>query len=181
MEETEIPTEQLNEEIHHQAHASKEAWITQVALTAAILSVFAAVTALLSGHHANEAMIDQIKGSDMWAHYQSKSIKSTVLKAKNEILQSLGKPITGADKAEEYKKEQQELSEKATEKEHASEAHLSSHVIFARGVTMFQVAIAIAAVSVLVRRRAFWFVGIAFGLIGFFFLLQGLLSGATPH
>jgi hypothetical protein len=41
---------------------------------------------------------------------------------------------------------------------------------------MFQVAIAIAAITVLTRRRKFWFVSIAFGLVGLFFLIHGLLA-----
>jgi hypothetical protein len=40
---------------------------------------------------------------------------------------------------------------------------------------MFQVAIGVAAISVLTRRRRFWIVGMAFGLIGLIFLIQGLL------
>ena len=57
------------------------------------------------------------------------------------------------EKLTEYKNEQEEIKRKAEEKEQASERHLHSHVIFARAVTMFQVAIAVAAISVLTRRR----------------------------
>jgi len=41
---------------------------------------------------------------------------------------------------------------------------------------MFQIAIAIGAISVLMRRRRFWLVSIAFGLAGVFFVLQALLA-----
>lgn len=177
MEEIEAPIEQVQEVINHHAHESKETWIGNVALTSALLAVLAAVTALLSADHANEAMIEQIQASDHWGYYQAKGIKAAVLGGKIEMLGSLGKLVSEKDeqKLESYKKDQEEISEKAKEKEHSSESHLKHHVIFARGVTMFQVAIGIAAISILTRRRRFFYLGLGFSLAGLLFLVQGLL------
>jgi hypothetical protein len=177
MEEIEDPTERLQEEIHEQAHHARERWISGVALSSALLAGFAAVTALLAGHHANEAMVEQIHASDQWSYYQAKGIKAAVLSNKLDLLKAFGKPVSAKDedKIAEYKEQQEEISKEAKEKEHASESHLHHHVIFARGVTLFQVAIAVAAIAVLTRRRRFWFVGLAFGLGGLIFLAQGLL------
>lgn len=177
MEEIEVPTEKLQEEIHHHAEHSSVGWFSAVALTSALLAVLAAVTALLAGHHANEAMIEQMKASDLWSHYQSKSIKSALVTSKTDILSALGHKASEKDeeKIAEYKKELSEIQEQAKEKETASGAHMRVHEIFARGVTMFQVAIGIAAIAVLTRKRRFWYVGIAFGCIGTAFLIQGLL------
>lgn len=179
MEEIEVPTEQAMEEIHHAAHESKERWISRVALGSALLAGLAAVTALLSGHHANEAMIDQMHATDQWSYYQAKGVKAAVLSSKLEILTALNKgPASEKDleKLAEYKKEQEEISEKAKEKEHHSQESLKHHVIFARGVTMFQVAIAVAAISVLTRRRRYGWVSLGFGAVGVLFLVQGLLT-----
>ena len=57
-----------------------------VALTAALLSVLAAITALFASHYANEAMIEQIQASDQWSFYQAKGIKSVVLEKANRIV-----------------------------------------------------------------------------------------------
>src|SRR3954470_3658262 len=135
MEEIEVPTEHLQEEIHEHAHQSRERWILGVALSSALLAVFAAVTALLAGHHANEAMVEQIHASDQWSYYQAKGIKSAVLATKLDLMHAFGKSAAPHDeeKLSEYKKEQEEISEKAKEKEHESESHLRHHVIFARG------------------------------------------------
>ena len=67
------------------------------------------------------------------------------------------------------------LQADAFEKQERSEKHLQTHEILARSVTMFQVAIAVSAISVLTGQRRFWFVGIAFGVIGLAFLVQGLI------
>ncbi len=177
MEDPEVPLEQVHEEMqHHALHGEK--WTLGVALTAAILAGLAAVTALLSGHHANEAMIDQLRASDQWNYYQAKGLKAAVLTAKLDLLLALDKPVDAQEreKAAEYKQEQEKIFGEAREREATSQTHLRSHVIFARGVTLFQVAIAVSAVSVLTRRKPFWYLGIAFGVVGIAFLVQGLLS-----
>jgi Domain of unknown function (DUF4337) len=181
MEEIEVPTEQLQEEMHHHAEHAPSSWISGVALSSALLAVLAAVSALLAGHHANEAMLDQMHATDHWSYYQAKGIKGNVLAAKLDLLTALGKPVSEKDqeKVGEYKKEQDEISTEAKELEKASSSHMEHHVIFARGVTLFQVAIGIAAISVLTRRRRFWFVALAFGLGGVGFLLQGLLLASS--
>src|SRR6201981_3755882 len=82
MEEAEVPLEHLHEKVHESADHSRERWISWVALSTAILAVLAAITGLLSGQHANEAMMNQIEASDQWAYYQAKGIKAAVLDAK---------------------------------------------------------------------------------------------------
>ena len=179
MEEQEVPLEQVHEDMHHHAHGSSERWIMGVALSAAILAALAAVASLLSGHHANEAMLDQLRASDQWAYYQAKGIKSSILSSKIELLTSIGKEPTDSDreKVAKYQEEQQEISKEAKEKQADSEDHLSRHVVLSRGVTLFQVAISVAAISVLTKRRVFWFLGLAFGSGGTFFLIHSILMG----
>ena len=178
MEDSEVPLESIHEELHHRA-SHGQGWTLGVALSAAILAGLAAIAALLSGHHANEGMLEQLHASDQWNYYQAKGIKAAVLSAKIELLSGLGKSAEDKDHAKvlDYKNEQEEISRQAKEKERASQAHMRSHVIFARGVTLFQVAIAVSAVSVLTDRRRFWYVGLGFGGVGLGFLIQGLLAG----
>ena len=176
MEDPEVPLEHVHEEMEHHAQHG-ERWTLGVALTAAILAGLAAITALLSGHHANEGMLEQIHASDQWNYYQAKGIKAAVLATKIDLLTASGKPAGPQDeeKLRSYKSEQDDIFRDAKEKEHASQRHMRAHVIFARGVTLFQVAIAVSAISVLTRRKPFWFLGIAFGAVGLGFLAQGLL------
>lgn len=179
MEEPEVPTEHLHEQINERAeHAGRSHWTMGVALSSALLAGLAAVCSLLAGHHANEAMIEQIQSSDKWAYYQAKGIKAAVLGSKIELLEAEGRAISPSDrsKMDSYRKEQDDISAQAKEREGSSEEHLHSHVVYARGVTLFQIAIAIGAISVLTNRKAFWLVSLAFGILGAFFLVQGLLA-----
>ena len=90
-----------------------------VALTAALLAVLAAITALLAEHHANEAMLDQIRSSDKWAFYQAKSIKANLFTTRIELLKALDKTVDEKDrsKVETYRKEQETVREEAEGKE----------------------------------------------------------------
>lgn len=176
-EEIEVPTEHLHEHMEHHAHASGERWVLGVALSSAFLAALAAVAALLAGHHANEAMIERIKSSDQWSYYQAKGIKASVLESKMELLKALKKPVSEEDKAkaEKYREEQKDIKEEATKAEESSEIHLSDHQTLAHSVTLFQVAIAVGAISALTRRKPFWFVSLGFGGIGLVFFILGLL------
>ena len=107
MEEIEVPIEHLQEQLNESTRESEEKWILLVALTAAILAVLAAITSLLAGHYANEAMIEQLQASDQWAYYQAKGIKASLLESKIETFGALGKQAAAKDeeKFKDYKKE----------------------------------------------------------------------------
>ena len=175
MEEIEVPTEHLQEQLNERTRESEEKWILMVALTAAILAVFAAIAALMAGHYANESMIGQLQASDQWAFYQAKGIKYIVLESKIDMLHQLGKETEPSDrqKADKYREEQKEIEKKAHEKEVESAYDLVIHNKLARSVTVFQVAIAICAISALTRRKFLWYGSILLGLAGV--LLMGLI------
>jgi hypothetical protein len=174
MEEAEVPLEHLHEQIHHHAEHGAERWISWVALSTAILAVLAAISGLLSGKHANEAMMSQIQASDQWSYYQAKSIKASVLDAKMTLTDSATEK--DKEKAAKYQEEQAEIKQEAEHKEAEARSNFHKHEIFARGVTMSQIAIAIAAISALTRRRPFWVVSLVFGAIGFVFLVLGWIA-----
>jgi hypothetical protein len=174
MEEAEVPLEHLHEQIHHHAEHGGEAWISAVALSTAILAVLAAIAGLLSGMHANEAMMSQIQSSNQWAYFQAKSIKASLLDAKMTLAETATEK--DKEKAAQYQEEQTEIRAEAEHKEAEAKSNFHKHEVFARGVTMFQIAIAIAAISALTKRRPFWFVSLAFGLVGVVFLALGFLT-----
>ena len=172
MEEIEIPTEHLHETIHEQTkeHAGEKGsgWNMYVAISTAMVAVLAALAGLMAGHHSNEALIDQIRSSDQWAFYQAKGIKAEIKKM------AVNDPAATAE-VERYKKEQEEIKQRAESYEKTSESHLSRHVILARAVTLFQIAIAISAIAILTRRKILWYAGLLFSGIALFFFITGLL------
>jgi len=174
MEEAEVPLEDLQEHVHHSAEHSGAVWISWVALSTAILAVLAAIAGLLSGKHANEAMMSQIEASDQWSYYQAKSIKAAVLDAK--IALSATPSEQDREKTARYQEEESEIKSEAEHKEAAAKSNFYKHEVFARGVTMFQIAIAIAAISALTKRRRFWIVSLLFGGVGCVFLVLATIA-----
>ena len=175
MEEAEVPLEHLHEQVKETAEHSGAVWVSWAALSTAVLAVLAAIAGLLSGHHVNEAMMNQIEASDQWSYYQSKSIKASVLDAKMEL--AGGAPdASDQSKRDRYEKEQEEIKSEAERKETAAKSNFHKHEVFARGVTMFQIAIAIAAISVLTKKRRFWIVSLLFGAIGCAFLVLATIA-----
>lgn len=179
-EEMESPTEQAQEDLHHHAHHAPERWVGWVALTAAFLAALAAVTGLHAGDHANEALFEQVQASDAWNEYQAQKSKALL---KTEILAAMGKEPGEADKAklEEREKKQEGLKEKATELQNSAHEHMERHKSLAPGVTMFQIAIAMAAITVLSKRKPIWYVSLAFGAVGVYFLLRGTVLFPSLH
>lgn len=180
-EEIEVPVEHLHETIHEAAAEGPRhggaGFNMQVALSTAILAVIAAVAALLAGHAANEAVLEQIEASDQWNHYQSKSIKDTVLSSKTALLVAFNKQVDQKDrnKLAEYKRDMEDIKLKAEAKEAQSARHMQEHVVLARGVTFFQIAIALAAIAVLTKKRPLWMGSLALGIVGAFFFVRGLV------
>ncbi len=192
-EEIEVPTEHLHEKLEEAAEESEHeagahetkkehTWISRVAVSSALLAVAAAISALLAGHHANEAMFEEMKATDQWALFQSKGIKASQLETKRTLLEALGKPIapdkegkTVEQKLEEYEKDKDKIQEKAKELDESAENHMKHHVWFARAVTIFQIAIAMGAIAVLARRPKLWLVSVGLGGLGSVFLVIGLL------
>src|SRR5437899_8987532 len=174
MEESEVPLEHLHEQVHHSVEHSGAVWISWLALSTAILAVLAAIAGLLSGRHVNEAMMNQIEASDQWSYYQAKSIKASVLDAK----MSLAATPSDSDqsKRDRYEKEQEEIKFEAERKEAAAKSNFHKHEVFAGGVTMFQIAIAIAAISALTKRPRFWIVSLLFGAAGCVFLVLAAIA-----
>ena len=177
MEELEDPTERLKETMEA-AEEKKERWTLHVALSTAIIAVLAAIAGLYGNHHANEAMLDQIKSSDQWAYYQSKSIKAEIAASTAQVLTAIGKPLPAenVEKTAKYEKDKAEIKELAESAEKSSESHMRQHIVLSRSVTIFQIAIAISAIAILTRRKLMWYVSMALAAAGTAFLVLGFLT-----
>lgn len=172
MEEQEVPIEGLSERINEQAEkeiaAEEKKWSFYIAISTALVAVLAAISSLIAGHHSNEALIEQIRASDQWAFYQAKGIKSDIisLNGDNYFKDSMEK---------KYKVEQQDIKKEAEKHQNTSEIHLQKHILLSKSVTLFQIAIAISAISILSKKRLLWYFAIFLAIIGVVFFIIGLV------
>ncbi len=153
-------------------------WSNWVAMTTAVLAALASIATLFSNSHASQAMIDQIETSDQWNFYQAKGVKLAIVESKLELLPVLGKEPAqpDRDRAARYKTEQEGIMAEAKAKQASAKDHRRRHDTMARAGAAFQVAIALCAVSLLVKRNAFWLVSLVIGAAGLTLLAMGFLA-----
>jgi len=164
-------------EKHAVEHAAQsgDSLAGRVAVMTAILSTVGAVFAYQGGAtqsdammYKNEAVLRRTEASDQWNFYQAKSNK--------QHLAELAAVIAPPDKraayeaeVERYKQEKKEIQAKADALEaetkrfnELSEHALHPHHRLAQATTMVQIAISLAAITVLTRKRwLFWMSGAA--------------------
>jgi hypothetical protein len=178
----EIETENLREEIHEEVEREGGPFLKRIALTTAILAVFAAIAALRAGATVNEALIErteatrlQAEASDQWAYYQAKGIKASVEEASRTSWLAIGKepPPDYERQKQRHAEEQKEIQKTAREKEKQRDEKIaeSDHLLhqhhgFANAVAIFQVSIALGAVAALTRNRAVWIASLLLGAGG---------------
>ncbi len=175
MAEIEPPTEHLHEHIQEGVEHNHSPWMVWVALSTAFLAVLAAIASLMANHHSDEALLSQIKSSNKWSYYEAKSIKSEILKNTNTLLEAYGKPadISKEQKVVQNLKEQEEIFKEATNLDQEAQSHIKVHAILAKSVTIFQIAIAISAITILTKRKFLWYISLAFTAWAVYFLLIG--------
>ena len=194
MPEEAIETQELKEKLEEAAEGGGEArgprWLLWLSLSTAIVAVLAAIASLESGDHANEAIIlkteatlTQSREDDAWGYYQAKSIKQEMLEAMSELtprpdLAAQWKARAEAEKKGKAEKqaEAEKLGREVADGDTEARHHLSMHHQFARAVTVFQVAIALAAIAALTRRKQLWWVSLAIGAGGGLFFVLGFLA-----
>ena len=174
-------------EVEHVAHHGGDNFTARVAVLTAVLSTIGAIFGYLGGHsqnaallYKNEAAIQKTSASNQWNYYQAKSNKQNL--AELSITLTTGEVREKyAQEVERYKKEKQEIKVEADkleavarEADHKSEVEMHVHERWALATTLLQVAIAMAAITLLTRKR--WMLVGVYGAAGI-----GLLAGLAAY
>ena len=165
-EEYEVPSPHEHA-VEEAVERERDGLAQRVALMTAILSTIGALISYQSGASQNEAMflknqsiLKQAEASDQWAFYQSKSTKSHLddaVASLTEKPEMKARFLADRDKQEkqkaEIKMEAEKLQAESRKLGEESEAKLKPHERMALGMTFIQIAVALAAITVLTRRR----------------------------
>ena len=160
-------------EVEHQAH-SGDGFAARVAVMTAILATVGALISYQGGAtqnaallYKNEAAIKKTEASDQWNFYQAKSSKQN--------LAELGATLTTGKTAddyraevERYKKEKDKimgdakaLEQASRDAEEKSGESMHLHHRWALSMALIQIAIALAAITLLTRQK--WLQWLAYG------------------
>jgi hypothetical protein len=175
---TDEDVRELVREIHQDRQAAKEkerrdGWTRYVSLMVVALAVATGIGALKAGSYSSRVMLTQAQASDTWAFYQAKSIKQRL--AEIEARQAAGdEAASSAAEATRYRAEEKELQTKAERLESARDAASLHGPPLAFAITALQIAIALASVCLITKRRALWGASAVLGGVGVTYLIYGL-------
>ncbi len=171
------------------AEEKKEPWLNYLALTTVIFAVCATLSTLKGGGFSTRSVMSQAKASDQRAYYQAKSIKGYVYDLQKEKFEmdlkaskGLSKPLAAeyqkkiagyTDKINRYEQEKEDIRKKAEslEKER-DEASLHSGA-FGLAAMFLQIAILLSSIAALMKKKLFWFIGMAGGCLGLVYFFNG--------
>jgi len=165
-------------ELEHAAgHGSGDGFAGRIAVTTAVLAIVAAMFSYLAGAtqasaglYKNNAAIRKTEASNQWGYYQAKSTRENIA----ELAAMLGPAESRAkltDDVARYSREKTEieerarkLEEEAVEWDRRSDEEMHLHHRWAQATTALQVAIAMAAIALITRRR--WLQAVVYAFSG---------------
>jgi hypothetical protein len=173
-------------EVEHAAH-SGDPFSGRIAVMTAILATIGAFFGYMGGATQNDALmfkndsaIRRTEASDQWNFYQAKSSKQNLAEL-GGVLASGAEAARYKAEVDRYNKEKQEimtkaqaLEKKSAELEEKSEAAMHVHHRWAQAMTLIQISIALAAITLLTRSRGLQYaaygaavVSVALGVLAF--------------
>ena len=172
---------------HAAAHSDKDRFAGTIAVATAILATVGALFSYMGGAtqanaglYKNNAAIKKTEASNQWNFYQAKSSKQNLAELAL-VLAPEDKRPGYRDEVERYRKEKAEiklvadkLEAESADWDRRSDAELHQHHRWAQATTTLQVAIALAAIALLTRRK--WLEWGMFGVAGIGLVLGGVAA-----
>jgi hypothetical protein len=164
--------------IHEDRQAAKDkekrdAWTKYVSLMVVALAVITAYGSLKAGGYSGKVLLSQSKASDEWSFFQAKSIKRSLA----EMEARGGTPETQAEakqRADRYQQEQDEIQRKAKAYELDRDEAAKHGPPLGTGIAALQIAIALASVCLITKRKSLWAAAGFLGAAGLLYLILGL-------
>jgi len=151
--------------VEHEAH--KGGLGQQVAIFTAVLATVGAIVSFFGGHtqnnallYKNEAVLERAEASDQWNFYQAKSQKQNLAELGASLATDPKTIEAYKSEAARYRNEKAEIEKDARKHEAASKKYnelsekaLHPHHNLAISMTLLQIAIALASITVLTQKR----------------------------
>ena len=152
---------------HEVEHEAQKGGLGQkIAIFTALLATVGAVVSFLGGHtqnealyYKNEAVLQRAEASDQWNYYQAKSMKQNLAEFASSMTNDPAKAEFYKGVALRYSTEKKDIEKKARALEAESkkfndraEHALHPHEQLAISMTLLQIAIALASITVLTKK-----------------------------
>ncbi len=182
-------------ELEHAAHGEHGAtahhgigggsMTNQIAMFTAVIATVGAIFAYMGGAtqanaglYKNNAAIKKTEASNQWNYFQAKSTKQSLAEVSRDLSSEADKPkyLAKIDRYEKEKNEIKTVAEKLEDEaktwDQQSDVQMHQHHRWAQATTALQVAIALAAIALLTRKK--WLEYGMFGVAGLGVAIGGL-------
>jgi hypothetical protein len=167
-------------ELEHAAQHEPRGLAGQLAVITAILATVGAFFSYMGGAtqanaalYKNDAAIRKTEASNKWNYYQAKSSKQNLAELALDLTPSEEQKSKYRDKIARYEKEKsdikldaEKLEEESRHFDELSGEQMHTHHRWAQATTALQISIALAAITLLTRRRWLEVATFAVGAIG---------------
>jgi hypothetical protein len=184
------------ENAEHAAHSNRK-----VALMIAVLALFLALSETLGKSAQTEGIGSNIEASDLWAFFQAKTIRQTVLRTASETwaielaavkddptktamqkqIDTWKKTIDRYETDTESNEGRKELTTRAQAAEHARDLSLARYHNYELASAAYQIGIVLASASVITGMVLLAYGAAGLGAIGLFFTALGLFAPHALH
>lgn len=155
-----------------------------VSITISIMAVLVAAVTLLSHRAHTEELLLQSKATDQWAYFQAKNGRSQAIENTADLIETLAP--RDKEKAEavlkKYQKEmerfesdKEDISEKAKELEKERDLVSRRADRYDGGEAFLEIGLVITSITLLTKRKGFWFAGILVASAGVALAITGPL------
>jgi hypothetical protein len=148
-------------------HGEGGGMINQIAMFTAIIATVGAIFAYMGGAtqanaglYKNNAALKKTEASNQWNYFQAKSTKQSLAEVSRDLTTVEGDKAKYMAKIDRYEKEKGEikvaaekLEAEATQWDKSSDVQMHQHHRWAQATTVLQIAIALAAIALLTKKK----------------------------
>ena len=191
-----------HESMEHAEHAEHASGSNKkIALLIAVIALFLALSETLGKGAQTESISKNVEASNLWAFFQAKSIRRTVVQATSDQARlSLG--VMGDDAAKAALKKQiddwtktaaryrsepetnegsEELAKRAKHAEHERDLALAKYHHYEVASAAFQIGIVLASATIITGMMALAWISGALAIVGLAFMAIGLFAPHSVH
>jgi len=157
--------------------------VLPVSITISIMAVFVAGVSLLGHRSHTEALRLETQSASRWTQYQAKSVRLHEAQGFSDVVRLVA-PLNkemGEELKEKYAKEVQhyegdkvDVSKEAKNLEEERDLTLRKADRLDAGEVRLEIGLVICSITVLTKRRGFWFGGVLIGALGMAVAMTGL-------
>lgn len=158
--------------------------VLPVSITISIMAVLVAGVTLL-GHRAHtEELLRQSQAADKWAQYQAKSVRLHETQGFSDMVNLVASMDKGKGDAlvekyskevEHYQSDKEDITKEAKDLEAERDLVARKGNRFDGGEAILEIGLVICSVTLLTKRKGFWFAGLLLGVIGIGLAATGFL------